>query len=996
MKKIVYIVLFCLLLVGCMHENTPNITDLEIINLPNKTSYYIDEEILFEGLVVQLNYDNGAKNIITNYEIVCDELVPGKNIVTIKYKSFTDSFEITIIDRTSIIELKVNKLPDKMEYFKGEIIDLTGLEIVAVLNNGEEIVVNDYEISYDQINEYKTKVIINYEKNISFDIVFKEKVKNEINNHQDYTSKSTKCIQVSDYYQTIADVVYGVYRNKDMIIVYDENQFIQTNAFGYEIAVDKTGKVVEKDKKVSLPEGGFVISGHSAGATKIKTINLGDYIIYKDTQLFIYHNDEIINYNDVFYLFYNYVEAINSIKDIDLYNMHVEKINALIPKLDQFYNEYDLELRNELIKELSDLPSDIEREHEFRYSYRNEELNELKLSTVEGANYNHTSTYDEKLYIGGFRSTNTLVYYDKDCYRERNNYGYEIGVNKEGIVVSKSTIVSLEEDGFILSGHGTAADYLYNNIKLYDKVEIVDGKVYVYRDFVVDLKQRCISLYNDLIKLINTDMKNNIPHDYEYLLDNVDKLNRIVNIVESNEANFYDFQRLSSQLRTFECIIATCYAQLIEYDADLSRGMWYYPFKKLSFYDDTTLEGVKSTIKKFKMIGINEIIIYTFVDNYCLFENDIFYYYEELNNYDYGEYGNDYLKCFIEECHKENIIVNAFTQTFREYISTMKNSSEDYYQLNYQLERTKGNIYYYDICNDNVQNELITWYKQLVSMYDFDKVEYDIIRYPSSNLYSYLETDSSLDPNKINDQGYTEYSMNKFMRQYNYNGDLRTLILNDKLVRKQWLEFKEAELISFITKCTTEMKKIKPDLVVTAAVLNGYDQVKKVYLQDYRKWLTLEIVDELEIMMYTPFIDYYETSINDIQDLYESYNIRNGTSAIIDVNDIIIDIKEILISSKKDGFVLYSSSHYTSKVFIDILAKNHYQPYLNDLATDDDVVNMEIKDAIKMIEGYYSYLYDSDFSTLVNALKNRTDYEKEIMNLKYEPMKNYLISKLNL
>ena len=31
---------------------------------------------------------------------------------------------------------------------------------------------------------------------------------------------------------------------------------------------------------------------------------------------------------------------------------HVEKINALIPKLDQFYNEYDLELRNELIKEL--------------------------------------------------------------------------------------------------------------------------------------------------------------------------------------------------------------------------------------------------------------------------------------------------------------------------------------------------------------------------------------------------------------------------------------------------------------------------------------------------------------------------------------------------------------------------------------------------------------------------------------------------------------------
>ena len=438
------------------------------------------------------------------------------------------------------------------------------------------------------------------------------------------------------------------------------------------------------------------------------------------------------------------------------------------------------------------------------------------------------------------------------------------------------------------------------------------------------------------------------------------------------------------------------YAQLIEYDADLSRGMWYYPFNKSNFYDDTTLEGVKATVQKFKKMGINELIVYPFVKDYCLFENDVFYYYEELNNYDYGEYGHDYLRCLISECHKENIIVNAFTQTFREYISTMKNGSDDYYQLNYQLERTKGNIYYYDICNDVIQEELIKWYKELVGKYDFDKVEYDIIRYPSSNLYSYLDTDAPLNPNKIDDQGYTEYSMNKFMTMYNYTGDLRTLILTDKLVRKQWLEFKETELINFISKCTTEMKNINPDLVVTAAVLNGYEQVKKTYLQDYRKWLELEIVDELEIMMYTPFVDYYESSIEDVKDLYDSYNIRNGTSAILDVNDIKIDIKEILISTKKDGFVLYSANHYTSQVFVDILSNNHSQPYLNDLSSSSDVLSAEIEDAIKMIEGYYATLYHDDFNDLLRALKDKTDYQNYIFNLKYEAMKNYLINKLSL
>ena len=55
------------------------------------------------------------------------------------------------------------------------------------------------------------------------------------------------------------------------------------------------------------------------------------------------------------------------------------------------------------------------------------------------------------------------------------------------------------------------------------------------------------------------------------------------------------------------------YAQLIEYDADLSRGMWYYPFNKSNFYDDTTLEGVKATVQKFKKMGINELIVYPFV-----------------------------------------------------------------------------------------------------------------------------------------------------------------------------------------------------------------------------------------------------------------------------------------------------------------------------------------------------------------------------------------------
>ena len=50
----------------------------------------------------------------------------------------------------------------------------------------------------------------------------------------------------------------------------------------------------------------------------------------------------------------------------------------------------------------------------------------------------------------------------------------------------------------------------------------------------------------------------------------------------------------------------------------------------------------------------------------------------------------------------------------------MKEPNEDYYQINFQGELSKGSIYYYDICNDNVQDVLYAWYLELVSYYDFD------------------------------------------------------------------------------------------------------------------------------------------------------------------------------------------------------------------------------------------------------------------------------------
>ena len=106
--------------------------------------------------------------------------------------------------------------------------------------------------------------------------------------------------------------------------------------------------------------------------------------------------------------------------------------------------------------------------------------------------------------------------------------------------------------------------------------------------------------------------------------------------------NCFDFYDLTNNYQYIKKIMSVLYSQLIDYNLMSNRGMWYYPFSYPEIYDDTTYEGVVNTLNRFKEMGINEIIIIPFKGKYCLYNSDYYHYYEELNNYNYSIYGNDY------------------------------------------------------------------------------------------------------------------------------------------------------------------------------------------------------------------------------------------------------------------------------------------------------------------------------------------------------------------
>ena len=1002
-KKVFFVLFLLFFLVSCKENEIKNIKYLEIESEPIKLEYLEGEELDFNGLSIKVIYSDDSSEIVNDYTFFYDDLSIGENIINVRYQNYTTSFIIKINKKENEIKnikyLEIESEPIKLEYLEGEELDFNGLSIKVIYSDDSSEIVNDYTFFYDDLSIGENIINVRYQNyTTSFIIKINKKEKVLLNEYLNYYTKTIKNIDYSNYKQVINNVKYGVRRDKDFLICYDENTFIKTNQYGFEIAVDKYGKVVEKAINVSLPKGGFVLSSHGIRNDELKNINIGDYVLFLKDVAFIYECDYLENYNYLYLLFYDVLNSVNTIENIDEYNIKITKLNDIIISLNDLYYNFNEVLYDKALEELEQLCESknlqiYNIEHSFTYSNYLE--NYIELPNFNELNYREVLTYDKKLYIGGFRDKDTLVYYDKDCYRERNSFGYEVAIDKNGIVIEKDFLVDLPEEGFILSGHTSTADFIINNISIKDKIIIKEGKVYIYRDDIFALISKTITKRNELMNVLSIHQNNSIPHDYQYIYNLMNQIDKLIGRIDDDLINIYYVYQLSKNIEDIDRYINIIYSQLVTYNPMDTKGIWYYPFNS-DKYDDTSIDGIKETMKNLKRAGFNEIIINPFYKNFCLFESDIYNIYEELYQYDYGQYGHDFLKCFIEIAHQNNISVNAFTQTFCSYIDVMKVPNEDYYQLNYGGERAKGSIYYYDICNDDVQNMIIDWYKELVTKYNFDKIEYDIIRYPSSNLYNYNNIDIISNPSVIVDPGHTKYSIDKFMKLYQINGDFNNLFISSKELRVKWLEYKEEELIKFITNCSSEIKKIKPDIIISAAVLSDSDLAKKQYLQDFRKWLSLEIIDEVEPMLYTSSNKELNQKINTYLSYDLECNIRFGLSPRLDVKDLNLDFYQMNATSNIGGYILFSSSIYYNPELIDLMSYNHHIDNFSDLNSVEEIRRICYNECIAMINDYYEVKNNTKYNSLKSALNQGIylDILNEINKLNDSQMKLFLLTYL--
>ena len=124
-------------------NNEMEITGITVSYLPNKTIYYVGEALDIEGLRVFTNRKGGAflevdidECTITGFD---SSIAVERQIITVTYKGFTDTFAVTIKHPLSatpvLVKIEMENLP-KTQYKVGELLNIEGGTFIATYSDG--------------------------------------------------------------------------------------------------------------------------------------------------------------------------------------------------------------------------------------------------------------------------------------------------------------------------------------------------------------------------------------------------------------------------------------------------------------------------------------------------------------------------------------------------------------------------------------------------------------------------------------------------------------------------------------------------------------------------------------------------------------------------------------------------------------------------------------------------------------------------------------------
>ena len=779
----------------------------------------------------------------------------------------------------------------------------------------------------------------------------------------------------------ITEVRNGGSRGSNQIIMYDSDNYSPTNQWGYEAQINENFEVISLNTNVKLLENGYIISGHSSGAIKIKeNINIGDYVIYIKEINTAYIFESKKEYKYAYYIF-----KINN----DLMLLNEKMINdnlyeELYSKLSEINSQFKNAIENindniiyiySQIKELYTKYLNYKEKMDFsKFSYSNN----IKLQQFEyielytGEKNVSPQNFIKSLNVsheGGFRQENELVKYDISNIITRNKYGYEVAVDSNGNVIDKKINVELPENGYILSGHGTNSALISEVLKIGDYLVYKDLVVSIYRDTNINVVNNIGKQIQALIEKYNILFNKKIPLYYDEIAKRINLCILYYNLINKNDITFNIKSYFYIKNFDFESLFLESKFLLIESNPVQIQAMWHTPNSLSNIFDESTKEGVQKFLKTCSECGFNRIYIETNSCGTSYYHSDILISHVIFGK-KYGEY-KDYLECFIEEAHKLNIEVITWVQVLRARSNSGASLASCYKEEWLSIDYNGNKCTFLDSTNPEVHKFLISQFSEIVNNYNNDGLEYDYIRYEGSNILSY--------PSTITDYGYTENSINMFKNKFGYDTslDIKT-ILEDRKARTRWVEFKKQRITDLLVSSKEELRIIKPNLILTAAVFSDPSSIDSI-MQDWPRWLNEELIDYIEPMIYQKDTNYFmnyqvENFISGVMSSDENF-IKNkviiGIGPVVNGGDYLEYLDQIqYVVSLHHSYTLFCASLTLNfKKLLNTFLNYNYSPISYTTETENKI-NVLTIDLIKKIEAFYSNISEEDFTELIKSLYN--------------------------
>lgn len=422
--------------------------------------------------------------------------------------------------------------------------------------------------------------------------------------------------------------------------------------------------------------------------------------------------------------------------------------------------------------------------------------------------------YEYNFDVTGFNATrysNTIVIYNKQgTTTGTNGYGYEVCVNKDGLVISAGGNDSAVPDGgYVISAIEPADRQMLKTYCIPGSHCELSGKT-VNVSYTADMLVATVKNELESAKTeVETAKEQLRLVDYDAIAE------AIASIDPSQATDLASRDVLLDKIN--DIVISLTETRTVEV-----RSTWYVPTEVFA-------EDLTQSIKEMADAGLNQLCLsitsggtsLVNVPGVNLYKKD-----SRLVRF-------DILQTVVDACKEYGIELIAVVPVFH-------GGENDGYAKYYTKTNngTANDEHFASPANDEYMAEFTEFVNYIVTHYDIDGLQYDYIRYPyfdGTTDYGYDDATKTL---FAKETGLPESTVDEIATQLTSHKNW-----ND------WLEFKISLIDRRVKELSAAVRELRPDIYISAAVANDYAPAS--YCQVSQHWLDDGDVDGIYPMSYS-------------------------------------------------------------------------------------------------------------------------------------------------